>query len=507
MRQLDRADAPSVEELLALGLPPLLVTLALWWTTPNEVLPDQVVAAFIATSLPWWSYRGWKRLSDAAFPLFGLISAAYWVYFIIPLFWEERTPIGLARVYAEITNTSVSQVMLLLLLGLGSLWLGMQAGLGRRLIQVRLPDLPADAARWNYLRTVLVLFAPLSLIPGFVWSLGAGGRNLLIIATDIVPIVVFALLFRNFLRGGASKLDLYLILFFCAVQMLKGLSTIWLGSAILPFLVIGLIYVDERKRFPLFPVLGVIAMALFLQVGKDSARSMFWRGPSDTGLFERAGTWVEQSSAQWSSALDDPTGTIARELAGLSQTRVSLLNNAVSVVELTPAVIPHQGSHLYSYMLVTFVPRFVWPDKPTVNEANQFYQVTYGLTETRLLDKVSIAVGVLIEAYIAFGWVGVFLVMLALGVFLEVFRALFLGQNVGLLARSIGFSLLPQMLTVEAQLAQYIGGLVQQIVVALLILAPAFWALRRQDARSAARSTDHLHRARERSPMPGPYGA
>jgi hypothetical protein len=55
-------------------------------------------------------------------------------------------------------------------------------------------------------------------------------------------------------------------------------------------------------------------------------------------------------------------------------------------------------------MFITLIPRFIWPDKPSVNDANQYYQVAYGLTTEENLDGVSIAVGVMTEGFINFGW-------------------------------------------------------------------------------------------------------
>jgi hypothetical protein len=42
----------------------------------------------------------------------------------------------------------------------------------------------------------------------------------------------------------------------------------------------------------------------------------------------------------------------------------------------------------------------------------------------------------------------------------------------GLLLNSLGVALLPGFLGIEAQLAQYLGGLAQQIALALLVLIP-----------------------------------
>ena len=54
------------------------------------------------------------------------------------------------------------------------------------------------------------------------------------------------------------------------------------------------------------------------------------------------------------------------------------------------------------------------------------------------------------------------------------FFKVFLRPSAGLLLNSIGVSLLPVLLPVDPQLAQYIAGLGQQILVALIVFAPMF---------------------------------
>jgi hypothetical protein len=157
------------------------------------------------------------------------------------------------------------------------------------------------------------------------------------------------------------------------------------------------------------------------------------------------------------------------------------------MMEATPDRIPYQYGRLYSYMLVTIVPRAFWPDKPSVNEANRWYQVAYRLTMPSNLNGVSIAVGYLPESYINLGWFGTPLVMFCLGILLGLFDKIFLRRASGLLLNSIGVTLLSQLLLVEAQLAQYIAGIGQQVAVALITLAPMF-DLRRNEAYRGARS-------------------
>jgi hypothetical protein len=161
-------------------------------------------------------------------------------------------------------------------------------------------------------------------------------------------------------------------------------------------------------------------------------------------------------------------------------TRVSLLEQTANVMELTPAVVPFQYGHLYSYLWVTFIPRFVWPDKPSMNEANRWYQVSYGLTETEDLSRVSMAVGTLTESYISFGWWGPPMIMFLVGMLLDWLRYSFLNINSGILLNAIGVALLPNFLAIESQMAQYISGLVQAVALTMVVLVPVMKIERRQ---------------------------
>jgi hypothetical protein len=111
--------------------------------------------------------------------------------------------------------------------------------------------------------------------------------------------------------------------------------------------------------------------------------------------------------------------------------------------------------------------------------------VTYQLTRRNDLNGVSIAVGYLPESYINFGWFGPPVVMFCLGVFLSLFDRILLRPRSGLLLNSIGVVLLPHLLPVEAQLAQYLAGFGQQVAVALIALAPMFDLHRNESSRRA----------------------
>jgi hypothetical protein len=233
----------------------------------------------------------------------------------------------------------------------------------------------------------------------------------------------------------------------------------------------------ELRRVPRGALAFVVLFTLFFQVGKDDFRKTYWQ---DGGIgqqeqvdrVQRVAFWVQNSFDKWNEALSDSSGEAFRRAINPSVSRVSLLNQSANVVELTPSAVPYQYGWLYSYMAITWIPRFVWPDKPSVSEANQYYQVAYGLSTEDDLGRVSISVGLLTEGFINFGWPGVVGIMFLAGIFFDFYQRTFLAKTSGALMTGIGVILLPQFLAVESQVAQYVGGIMQQVVVTLIVMLP-----------------------------------
>jgi len=51
----------------------------------------QLSLAFFLLCLPWQSYLNWKTNTKSYLPLFAMVTFMYWLYYVLPLFWEPQT--------------------------------------------------------------------------------------------------------------------------------------------------------------------------------------------------------------------------------------------------------------------------------------------------------------------------------------------------------------------------------------------------------------------------------
>ena len=302
--------------------------------------------------------------------------------------------------------------------------------------------------------------------------LGAGLRQLITILQTTVPFVAFAILLRRWFQGSASRVDKTLVAAFLLVRFLMGMASGWLGSVVSVLAIVGVVYLNRRRRLPIALIASLLIVFFFLQAGKEEFRRTYWRSSVQAGKVDRVAAWVSTSWGVWGEAFSDPSGEQLRERLLRVMDRVSLLPQTANVLEMTPRVVPFQGFNLYSYIGVTLIPRFMWRNKPSINEANQFYQVAYGLTTEENLGTVSIAVGYLTEGYISWGWIGEAIVMFLMGIFYDFFRTGFLSNRRGDLFQALGAALMFPLLAIESQFSQYLGGLLQQILVTSLVFLP-----------------------------------
>lgn len=458
---------------------PLVVTTLLYLVRLNDVTLVQLLLSFALLLLPWHEYGDWRRGGKHSLPVFAMLAFMYWLYYAVPLFLEDHVfatisePIG-----HELSSQTITLALLMALIGVCALWLGMRLGIGKSLVPRARLSVKLTNPKLNYVRAVLILGSLLSLSDAPARLAGEGGRQLVSIMISVVPILAFAILFRNFIRGQSTRADKILVFGFLIVRLLGGLSTGLLGVSASILVICGSIYLMEMRRIPRWALAFVVLFTLFFQVGKDDFRKTYWQGSGQgsqveqDGRVERVAFWAQNSFDKWNDALSDSTGESFRRALNPSVSRISLLNQSANVIEQTPSVVPYQYGWLYSYMAITWVPRFVWPEKPSMSEANQYYQVAYGLTAEEDINKVAISVGLLTEGFINFGWVGVVGIMFLAGIVFDFYQRTFLASTSGALMTAIGVILIPQFLSVESQMAQYLGGIVQQVVVTLIVMLP-----------------------------------
>ena len=455
--------------IVDLGVP-LLVTAFFAYTSSYDVSMAQIVAAFLLCWIPWAAYRNWLRGERKRIPLFALLGAMFWLAYAVPLFWAKHEVGGVSG-RRILTEAAITESLYLAIVGVVCLWLGMRMAARFQWLPKIGVDVSNTRHRWNYLRAIFVggtlfrVFVPIT-------AFGGGGRQIVSNFENTVPVVGFAILFRYYLRGRILQFDKLLILGYGLIALIVGMSSGWLGSVVSVGMVCAVVYIYERRKFPLVAAFIVFPVILFFQPAKNTFRTRYWTGNSADSPTERVSFWLENSWKLWSDAITEQNGEQAKELANATLSRLSLLQQTANVIELTPSRVPYQHGRLYSYIAVTFIPRFLWPDKPSVNDANRWYQVAYGLTQPQQLSTVSIAVGTVAESYINFGWFGPVLIILPLGIFLGSFDRIFLHADSGLLFSSVGAVLVPQLITVEAQMAAYVAGLAQQIFLVLLVLVP-----------------------------------
>jgi hypothetical protein len=261
------------------------------------------------------------------------------------------------------------------------------------------------------------------------------------------------------------------------------------------FAVIGAMYFQRRGRIPRIAIATIVFYFLFFQVGKNEFRDLYWRqgmGSTEGGTTERLQYFVHASLDHWAVVFEDPSIVRVTDLLYGTLQRLSLLEQSANVVQSTPSYVPYQHWKLYQYLIVGLVPRAIWADKPSMNDANRFYQVAYGMSSASAVSSVSIAVGVLAESYISFGWYGVVCVMFLVGALLAIFSRWLLSRDVGLLLNAAGFALLPLFLTVESQAAAYVSGIPQRLLLILVAFYPVLLVRRApRPARASAAAAGH----------------
>lgn len=477
--QGDTRTYDDAAQLVHYFLFPVLVTAFVSLTGTGTATLLQTALSFALLQIAWFSWVFWKAKPRAEkdFPLFAMIAGMFWLAYGLPVFWSREESWRFAGGFAS--SDGIARAQLLALLGIVSLYFGMRLGVGRRLRTTPTLDLRDTSAAPKYVLAAMLFGVSLRYFPALGGMFGGGFRQVFAILRNALPLVAYAILLRRSLMRWVPLYERALLVLLVLGTILSGLASGWVGTGAAIIVVTGCVLLDTRFTIPKAAVLVVFAYILFLQPAKEQFRSAYWGTDNQSGDVSRASDWISMSRKNWERTLSDSDPAALRQQLYGSMSRFGLLQQSANVMDLTPSFVPYQGWQMYSYMAYTLIPRAIWKDKPTVNDANRFYQVTYRMTTERNLDGVSIAVGVLTEGYISFGWIGAALVMAFVGVVLDCVTSLMLTRDAGALMKGVGMALLPGFVAMESQMAQYLGGIVQIAFLTILIMLPLAQVRRR----------------------------
>jgi hypothetical protein len=293
---------------------------------------------------------------------------------------------------------------------------------------------------------------------------------------------IYILIVQQLIRGNASIVDKVLIGLYWMINIVVAISAGWMGPIVGIAIVSTVAYIVERRTIPIAFLAVSLGLFLFLNPAKGTFRGQYWYSDqSSSTRIERLMSWLGTSTDIWKDILggSQSSNMTLQDVFESTVMRTSLLTQTANVLELTPSLVPHQQGKTYTYVFVGIVPRFLWPTKPTVSDANIIYQLAYGLTTQEDIGTVTIVVGVPTEAYINFGWSGVILIMFGLGIFFNCIEQVFMDVGSGQILTAIGIVLVYQFSRVESQMSVYLAGILQQVFLTLLVLFPILHVQRR----------------------------
>lgn len=420
----------------------------------------------------------------AELPTMSIFCLAYALQFAFPVFTQENSFLLMGGEVRDLPESDVAIALLLAIAGICSLQLGyygFQRSKYRNIVPIaRLPLKKSKALAYCVIVGIFLplLFTFQGIIPAeFQQPLSAILRVL-----QNQVLVVIAIL--GWLYYGRKESKFYAVWLYGLVLLaaMRGISSGNLEEALVP---IGVLFVVKwlyTGRVPVAPILVTVLLVIFLSPVKADYRERAWFG-EEPDLAEQSSVtkgrlWIEQAAEYWAETFAGHRDFF--EATSSAAGRTDFIHQVAYIYTMTPSVVPYQYGQTYSFFLVSFIPRVLWPDKPTAGSANAFYAVTYGVTSEEGAKTTTFGVSILGEAFMNFGWAGVVLIMLIQGTLIGAMQHSFGGRISGPGGQAVFLCFFVYFLNGIGSSAEIMfGGILQNLLLGYLLL---LWAPPRDKA-------------------------
>jgi hypothetical protein len=213
---------------------------------------------------------------------------------------------------------------------------------------------------------------------------------------------------------------------------------------------------------------ALLVMALVWQGGVK----FDWRNKLTTGVV--VGSPTAKATA-FVSTVDDGISSfdLGNAIESLAERTSSGPAYFSAVLERVPSTVPHEGGALVLRALQhTFMPRFLFPEKPNLGGDSWLVRKYAGLTVAGAESGTSIGLGYMAELYIDFGIPGMLTALFVYGLIIGLaYGALvFVSPSHTLYISAVTIMFAQHFTSYEGEIAKLLGGLVQTVIIFALLL-------------------------------------
>lgn len=418
---------------------------------------------------------------DGRLPVVELLLLAYVNAFSLPIFFESKNTILVKTLLPE--NEPVAFCLFLVFLSIVSLQLGFKfaSNIFRALKIPHLIVSCSDIILFHY-ALFICLF---SLIFG-INNLGEWSVLMGYIFPIDMGIAILALLYysENIAYGSLGRVLCILILM---LVVLSGLGTGMTQAVLQPLVIWFICRWMVTRKIPVLSICLLICVFVLTQPVKLEYRDKVYSDANYSGgLVENIDLYSSTFYEYWFSS-----GSSAA-LVESNSTRTSLLLQTSHVIDWTPEVVPFMYGQTLKFMLVTWIPRFLWPDKPVAQQANIDFAINYGVTNADGALTSMFGAGQLAEIFMNFGVIGVIPMYLFIGIItylplhllMHNFNISFSNAKVrhisSLASNALMVSVMMKFIFIGSSISDAYGGMVQLIIIQWIILNFLFFIERRK---------------------------
>lgn len=337
------------------------------WQNHSELVSSEKVT--LSLGILWVSFLpSIQYLLDRnrpPMPFFPLVGIFYVNSFALPMFSSEK--LGIGRWSQEYVTTESLELTLLGVLGMTIAFYASKFLVWKSVSPAKLPTLHSLTQLIKPLTVLVFLHGVFS----YVIKLPSIEQ-----ITDPIGNVAYGMFYIIWSRGQLSspaiKLFVGISFLFRLLVAFSSGSLANVGS-ILIFICIVIFY--EKKRLPIFLISFLLTFFLVFNVVKGEYRKLIWYDGaySQAGVIEKVQLFIDIAIKHYSNP-ETQSGkqgeTQSSSASALSRTaHIILFSN---VIKDTPRLVPYWNGESYSALFTKFIPRILWPDKPTDTVGNTF---------------------------------------------------------------------------------------------------------------------------------------